>query len=292
MNIINKIYPSNKYGDVKIIRLISRAKFKSNDIYEIEFINSGYRKRAAISNIRKGEVEDDSSTKVKYFNAHNDLKRESVRLGERNIYDNWLNLLRRCSMDENYKNVKISDSWKIFSNFKNFVLNPENGYRDNYKIEKDMLSQYDNPIYSDETCVYVPNFINTIIIDKKRDKIEKYPSGVKSYNRNQNKVIVRISILGKHITIGYCDKSDILKAFCMYKVAKEALFHLTAKKYKHENLICDKAYHALLNFKFYDLRKNRFSKEEIDSKMVEFRRSELDCIYQLIKHNFKTILNG
>lgn len=96
------------------------------------------------------------------------------------IYFKWKDLLRRCySLKqghphyESYKHCSVCDEWLTFSNFKSWV-----GKRcfEGLYLDKDLLFK-GNKVYSPETCVLVPNFINCLFTDTLKNRGD-YPIGV------------------------------------------------------------------------------------------------------------------
>lgn len=78
-----------------------------------------------------------------------------------------------------YKDTFVADVWLSFMNFREWwVSNAIHGWQ----IDKDMLS--DTKIYSPETCIYIPQWLNTFIpdrgktrgvhFDKSRNKFKAY----------------------------------------------------------------------------------------------------------------------
>lgn len=283
---LNRIYKSNNYGDFKIVRFISSAKHSANNIYEIEFINTGSKRTAKLSNIRKGEVRDYSVEKRTRFQGLNTESEESIRNGSRNIYDNWLNMLRRCNEDISYKDVRISDEWLNYTNFKNFVLDPINGYRDNYRLDKDLLSDPDDRVYSTETCVYLPPLINGMLIDRFRNRWSPIPPGVQIYNRGQDRIKMAISYKGRFVVSRFFNKGDELLAFCYYKLAKEYIIKLKADDLYKNGEICSKAYNGLMKYSLLDSRTNRYSEEEINKVVKSIPKENTNELYKEIKSKY------
>ena len=100
-----------------------------------------------------------------------------------------------------------------------------------------------NKIYSENTCVFIPPEINSVLI--KSDKIRgKHPIGV--YWCNTKKVFVaQVSKnKGKSEHLGLF-KTE-LEAFNAYKEAKESFIKEQAEKWKGK--IDNRAYNALMNY--------------------------------------------
>ena len=83
------------------------------------------------------------------------------------VYSTWHDMIRRGYSQRckekypTYQNVAVCEEWLLFSNFRNWWV--ENNVR-NWQLEKDILIK-GNLIYSPEACAYVPNYLNTLLID-------------------------------------------------------------------------------------------------------------------------------
>ena len=87
----------------------------------------------------------------------------------------WNHMLERCYSAKcqekcpTYKGCYVCDEWLYYPNFKNWYDN--NYYEIESKtsqLDKDILIK-NNKVYSPNTCIFVPNFINKLFI--KRQKI-------------------------------------------------------------------------------------------------------------------------
>lgn len=82
------------------------------------------------------------------------------------FYQTWLEMLRRGFSEKEkkrhpkYKNVTVCDEWLSASNFKSWMEKQEWKGLD---LDKDILSE-GKLIYSPETCVFVPSYINTLLV--------------------------------------------------------------------------------------------------------------------------------
>lgn len=98
----------------------------------------------------------------------NDLN-ERVKIDGKNlkVYDCWRQMLGRCydpkyqSKQPTYIGCSVSEDWLYLSNFKKFY---DLNYKDGYQLDKDIL-YLGNKIYSPETCVFVPNYLNSLLVD-------------------------------------------------------------------------------------------------------------------------------
>lgn len=98
-------------------------------------------------------------------------------------YQTWKNMIARCTNGgrvpklECYKDVTCSTDWEYFSNFKEWM---ESQQWLGMCLDKDILIS-GNRIYSENTCVFVPDSINLLLTDRAALRGE-YPLGVSYKN--------------------------------------------------------------------------------------------------------------
>ena len=153
-------------------------------------------------------------------------------------YKCWNHMLERCysakcqEKHPTYKDCRVCDEWLYYSNFKKWY--DENYYEINNKtsqLDKDILIK-NNKVYSPDTCVFVPQFINTLFI--KSQKIRgAFPVGVHYYKASK-KYMARLRVFkdGKSVKkyLGSFDTAE--EAFEVYKKAKEDYIKEVADNYK------------------------------------------------------------
>ena len=152
----------------------------------------------------------------------------------------WYSMLERCYdpyfLDKypTYRDVVVCNEWHNFQNFAKWY------YKNYYEIEnqrmhldKDILIK-GNKIYSPDTCIFVPQRINTLII--KSDNIQ----ATRHYD-NRNKIYSStIRMDGKRYSKGFY---TLIEAKEYYKKIKEDYIKQVAEEYK--DLIPQKLYEAL-----------------------------------------------
>lgn len=162
-------------------------------------------------------------------------------------YVRWHSMMDRCysvklkNRNCTYADCKACDEWKIFKNFKQW-------YDDNYyeienermHLDKDILVK-GNKIYSPETCVFVPQKINTLFVKSNSNRGE-YPIGV---SKSRNKFEAYITKNNKKINLGHYNTQE--EAFSIYKAEKEKYIKEMADKYKE--VIPLTLYQAMYNYK-------------------------------------------
>lgn len=165
-------------------------------------------------------------------------------------YDTWRAMISRCYSEKihtrqpYYKVCTVTEEWH---NYQNFAMWYDQNY---YKIEgqrmhldKDILVK-GNKVYSPDTCVFVPQSINSLFI--KKQTRENLPVGVGlgegctvrpyvAFCNNGN---------GKQVRIGSFHSA--MEAFGAYKRYKEDLIKKIAEEYKW--IIPQRLYEAMINY--------------------------------------------
>ena len=164
-------------------------------------------------------------------------------------YETWKNMLERSYSGKypTYKDCYVCPEWHNYSNFKEWF---DNNYyeipNEKMALDKDILYK-GNKIYSPDTCVFVPQNINTLFIKSNKAR-GKYPIGV-YFNKNANKFIAKCNIFynekNQRKYLGCFNTID--DAFNAYKEIKESNVKQMADYYK-EN-IPNKLYEAMYNYK-------------------------------------------
>ena len=165
----------------------------------------------------------------------------------------WKSMLQRCysakfqEKHQTYKTCSVCDDWLYYPNFKKWY--DTNYYEINNKtsqIDKDILIK-GNKVYSPDTCVFVPDFINKLFVKKQNDR-GAFPIGV-YYNKKDKKYRAQLSVFkdGKK-TIKYLGNFDTVnEAFKVYKRAKEDYIKEVADEYK--DIIPTELYEAMYSYR-------------------------------------------
>lgn len=161
------------------------------------------------------------------------------------VYNRWRHMLMRCynkvyhKRQPTYKDCEVVEEWHNFQNFAKWF---EENYVEGWDIDKDLIVK-GNKVYGPETCCFVPEKINNILL-KTDSRRGKYPIGV-----SKKQGFFRASIRNK-------DSKDRLathlgsfntpeEAFQAYKEAKEKYIKEVAEEYK--DIIDDRVYNTLIN---------------------------------------------
>ena len=242
----------NNFGSKMII-----IKYRNNKDIDVYFPEYDWTfKHTSYKEFKNGEIKCPYERRyygIGYLGEGKYKVRENGKTTK--CYDAWHSMLQRCYDEKfhkkrpTYKGCKMRDNWHNFQNFGKW-------YYDNYYeiegqkmcLDKDILLK-GNKIYSPETCIFVPNNINTLFI--KNDKCRGvYMIGV-SYHKQTGKFKARCNIYDlkerkRKIThLGYYNTPE--EAFNVYKEFKENYIKQVADYYKDK--IPSELYDAMHNYK-------------------------------------------
>jgi len=177
---IGKILESNNCGKFKILGVYDIAENGSKN-YVVEFVDTKYQTVATYLQIRNLRIKDNYYPSVYNIGYIGDYE---GKVSKNKYYTIWHSMIQRCygSKDKlkTYNNVKISKEWHNFTNFANDIEKLI-GY-DNiakypnikFELDKDILSDKNNKIYSKETCCFIPHALNMFFVGKKSRNAKKY----------------------------------------------------------------------------------------------------------------------
>lgn len=112
-------------------------------------------------------------------------------------YIRWANMLKRCystnDQKENptYVDCTVAEAWHSFTTFEKWFT--EN-YVDGYHLDKDTLFP-GNKVYSAETCVFIPQTLNNLLMDCSAARGE-HPLGV-YFHKASKKYMARVCVAGQ-----------------------------------------------------------------------------------------------
>ena len=161
-------------------------------------------------------------------------------------YKAWFSMLERCysskfqTKKNTYVGCSVCNEWLTFSNFKRWFDSIDNGYKDGYQLDKDIIVK-GNKIYSPSTCCIVPTEINVIFTNRKQHRGNTHIGVIENSN---GRFVARASGEKRHI--GVYDTSQ--EAFYAYKNAKERYIKSVAEKYFQEGKITERVYNALMRY--------------------------------------------
>ena len=239
---VGKICKSLNSGDFKIL------KYNDATNVEIQFLKTGYEMVAQLEHIRKGSVKDPyspSACGVGILGAKYPSRVNGVHTKE---YKLWTSMLERCYSDTykkkrpTYKDCEASENFKSFEYFYEWCNNQIGFGNEGWQLDKDLLIK-GNKIYSENTCVFLPNEIN-ILLTKRTALRGEYLIGV-SWSKTNKAFVAQINKnKGKQEYLG--SFATEIEAFNAYKQAKESFVKEQADKWKSQ--IDPRAYEALMNY--------------------------------------------
>ena len=239
---VGKVCKSKSSGDFKIL------KYNNAKEVEIQFSKTGYKTVVHLGSIRNGKVKDPYSPSV--FGVGLLGTKYPSREGDRNTkeYTLWADMLRRCYSDNfkkkrpTYESCEVSDNFKSYEYFYEWCNNQFGFNNKDWQLDKDLLIK-GNKVYSESTCVFIPQEINKILVKREASRGE-HLIGV-HWNKTANAFVARVSRnKGKREHLGLFDTE--LEAFKVYKTVKETFIKEQANQWKSQ--IDPRAYNALMNY--------------------------------------------
>lgn len=215
----------------------------------VEFEN-GYKNRSTYLRFTSGMIKNNFYPSVSNIGYIGDTTVCTHEGKIKRAYDVWQHMIKRCYNDHSKRycryggrGVKVCEEWHNFQNF-------EKWYNENYyeikgeiiELDKDILIK-NNKIYSQNTCLFVPQKINTIFI-KSNSTRGDLPIGVSYISHTTKKYVANCSIHNVLKHLGFYDTPE--EAFRAYKTAKESYIKQVADEYKDK--IPQKLYEALYNY--------------------------------------------
>lgn len=106
----------------------------------------------------------------------------------------WQSMITRCYREKHapsYRDKYVCDSWHNFQNFAAWYESLE-FKQDSWHLDKDILMA-GNKVYSPETCVLIPERLNTVIVRSAiEDKVGVYKTRNGKYRANPNDCTFRV----------------------------------------------------------------------------------------------------
>ena len=177
---------------------------------------SGVRGRLAAKNFVYGVGVNDLADDPNWISKKYDSSTKKI-IWRCPFYKKWNSILRRCYNEKEfhkwpqYKDCTISDEWKIFSNFKNWM---ENQNWEGKHIDKDILVP-NNKIYGKETCLFVSQRINNLLHIGPPNRRGDCPIGVAQL---RNKYQAKVSVGDKEKYLGIFDTpEEAHEVYCVEK---------------------------------------------------------------------------
>jgi hypothetical protein len=139
-------------------------------------------------------------------------------------YVAWKNVLTR-SFDQayatrfpTYQGVKVCDEWLRFSNFLAWWKVHQ---KEGWQLDKDLLHR-GNKVYSPETCIYIPNWINSFTLTGPKNTSTGRVGAFYCKNRRKYTSQCGHPISGEKIRLGYFDSEQEARYYWLKKKSKIA----------------------------------------------------------------------
>lgn len=143
-------------------------------------VNGPKRRMSSVGKFVRGVGVNDVSWQTQWFDSGILLSRDPA-------YVNWANILQRCEVggeyqkkQPTYKEVTVCQSWAKFSSFSMWWREHQ---VDGWQLDKDLLVP-GNKVYSPETCIFVPSWLNSFTADCKASR-GSTRIGVHFHNRDK-----------------------------------------------------------------------------------------------------------
>ena len=241
---VGKVCKSKSSGDFKIV------KYNDKTNVEIRFLKTGYETTVRLTNIRNGYVKDPYLPSVYGVGILGTKYLASINGVQIKEYVLWKRMLERCYSDSayqkkrpTYEGCEVSDNFKYYEYFYEWC-NKQIGFDvKGWHLDKDLLIK-GNKVYSESTCVFLPQEINTLLVKREALRGEHLIGVYWDKTRKAFRATVRKN-KGKSEHLGYFKTES--EAFKAYKTAKESFVKEQANEWKGE--IDVRAYEALMNYK-------------------------------------------
>ena len=238
---VGKVFPSNNYGNFEILEYNA-----VNDV-KIRFLETGFTDTVFVDQVRTRRVRDYMKPLIvgKGIIGAKLTTEES----KHKAYKNWCRILNRCYDEKQrakhptYLGCSVSEFFLTYTNFRDWYVKQKNWDNPDFVLDKDLLSPKDNKVYSEETCVFIPKEVNSLLTTTKAKRGD-LPIGVCKPRKGKTGFRACICKNGKDHELGYYDNE--IEAFLVYKVARENYLKEKADKWK--DFLDVKAYNALMNY--------------------------------------------
>ena len=164
---VGKVCKSLNSGDFKVL------KYNNKKNIEIEFLKTGYRKVAEMKEVRNGSIKDPYSPSVCGVGIVGTKYPSRVNGVHTKEYDLWTGMLQRCysttlkKKRTTYEGCEVSDNFKSYEYFYEWCHKQVGFSNKDWQLDKDLLIK-GNKVYSESTCVFIPKFLNSLLLTNKR----------------------------------------------------------------------------------------------------------------------------
>ena len=239
---VGKVCKSKSSGDFKIL------KYNDATNVEIQFLKTGFEMFARLGDIRNGKVKDPYSQSVFGVGVVGTKYQISVNGVKTKEYVLWCDMLKRCYSNDfkkkrpTYEGCEVSENFKSYEYFYKWCHKQIGFGVEGWQLDKDLLIK-GNKVYSESTCVFLPQEINSLLI-KRTSLRGKCLIGVYWHKKGKAFASMVSKNKGGREYLGLFNTE--LEAFKAYKTAKESFVKEQAEKRKWQ--IDPRAYEALMNY--------------------------------------------
>ena len=153
------------------------------------------------------------------------------------VYTCWKDMMDRCYKEGSKRyhthganGVVVCTGWMDYQVFAEWY---HVHFIKGCHLDKDFLSE-SGKLYSPETCVFIPPYLNCLILNK-HISLNGLPNGV-SYRKNRGKYVAKVRRGGRTVALG--SFTCPYEAFKLYKIEKEKLIAEKALLAFKEGYIC------------------------------------------------------
>lgn len=232
----------NNFGtEMKII------EYNSTDDMVVEFQDSyKYRVKTIYQNFKLGQIKNPYD-KIRYGVGYIGVgkhKVEEIRGTHNRYYDTWQNMLERCYSEKlrnkhpAYINYTVCDEWHNFQTFAEWYI--ENYYdigKGRMHLDKDIINP-GNTVYCPDYCIFVPQRINLLFVNKGKTNNKDLPLGVTLTSSNKFQSSYDGVYIGTY--------TELEEAVAAHRRAKKQKIKEVAEEYKSK--IPQRLYDALINW--------------------------------------------
>ena len=243
---VGKVCKSKSSGDFKIL------KYNDSKNVQIRFLKTEYETTVELGSIRNGNVKDPYLPSVYGIGISGTKYQPTINGVNTKEYVLWQSMLKRCysevykKQQPTYEGCEVSENFKSYEYFYEWCHSQigfgDDGNGNPFHLDKDLLVK-GNKVYSESTCVFIPQEINSLLINCTASRGEHLIGVCWSKTNKAFKAQVRKN-KGKRDYLGYF-KTE-LEAYNAYKEAKESFIKEQAEKWKSQ--IDIRAYNALMNY--------------------------------------------
>ena len=239
---IGKVCKSKSSGDFKILKCNGARNV------EIQFLKTGYKTTAQLGSIRNGYVKDPYVPSVCGVGVLGTKYPPSISGVLTKEYALWQGMLQRCysnnfkKKNPTYEGCEVSDNFKSYEYFYDWCQKQIGFNNEDWQLDKDLLTK-GNKVYSESTCVFIPQEINTLLIKCTALRGEHLIGVNWCKTKKAFRATVRKNKRKKE-HLGYF-KTE-LEAFKAYKQAKESFIKEQANEWKDK--IDPRAHEALMKY--------------------------------------------